>query len=66
MSVLVTSTGILPELFTLALSFCDPYSENHCLAAMAALRGSLVALDQYYGSLQLMPDLPSLESVFPY
>lgn len=40
--------------------------KNHRLAVVAALRESLVALDEHYRDLRLLPDLPSPESVFPY
>ncbi|KAF8455261.1 hypothetical protein BDZ91DRAFT_746827 [Kalaharituber pfeilii] len=68
--VLVTGKGIFSEPFTPAFSFCsDLHDENHCLAVtrcLAALRESLVALDQHYGGLPGMPNLPSSKSVFPY
>jgi serine/threonine protein kinase len=68
--VLVTSRGILSEPFTPAFSFCaDPNDENHRLAVarcLAALRESLLALDQHYKDLEAKDDLPSSESVFPY
>jgi serine/threonine protein kinase len=68
--VLATNGGILSEPFTPAFSFCaDPNDENHRLAVamcLAALRESLVALDQHYKDLEYKDDLPSSESVFPY
>ena len=57
------------EPFTPALSFCsDPHDENHRLAVtrcLAALRKSLVELDEHYGRLEFLPDLSSSET-FPY
>jgi serine/threonine protein kinase len=68
--VLVTSRGILSEPFTPAFSFCaDPNDENHRLAVarcLAALRESLLALDQHYKDLVVKDDLPPSKSVFPY
>lgn len=46
--------------------FSDPNDENHRLAVTRCLAALLIALDQHYGGLQLMPDLPSSGSVFPY
>jgi hypothetical protein len=68
--VLVTAGGILSEPLTPVFSFgADPNDENHCLAVtrcLAALRGSLVALDQHYQGLKDKANLPSSQSVFPY
>ncbi|KAF8461860.1 hypothetical protein BDZ91DRAFT_735929 [Kalaharituber pfeilii] len=68
--VLVKGKSIFSEPFTPAFSFCsDPYDEYHRLAVtrcLAALRESLLALDQHYKGLPGMPNLPSSETVFPY